>query len=108
MQPDWMARVVVGSVLANGNSPWRVVRRVSRKANGDLWGVYFAIRHCSWTGRCYTVVTASDLKVRGFRLMPVRAREFRSEIDIRIQRAINSNECRGHYSVTCCDVKGVA
>jgi hypothetical protein len=95
-----MKRVVVGSVLAEGSGAWRVVRAVSRYPNGDLYGVTFAIRHCSWTGRCYTVCHYSDLKQRGFRLLKVKPRRLRSEFDRKIATAIHGNEYRGNYTLT--------
>lgn len=104
-----MRKVVVGSVLAEGSGTWRVVRRAHRKPNGDLWGVTFTIRHCSWTGRCYTVLTATDLKTRGFRLVPVRPRHLRSGVDGKIRAAMAQGGCsRSEYLMTCCDVEGVA
>jgi hypothetical protein len=107
MQPRWMREVVKGSVLAEGSGTWRVVREAHRKPNGDLWGVTFAIRHCSWTGRCYTILTATDLKVRGFRLVRVAPRKLRSVIDRRIAASIRDHHARP-YPATCCDVEGVA
>jgi hypothetical protein len=105
-QPAWMARVVVGSVLASGDGPWRVVREVTRYNGGRLRSVTFAIRRCSWTHRCYTVVHYNDLIQRGFRLVPVKPRQLRSRIDRRIDVAIH--EPCTEKSMTCCDVEGVA
>ena len=108
-QPKWMARVVIGSVLREGSGALRVVRNLSRKADGRLAYVTFTIRHCSWTGRCYTVCTASDLRMRGFRMVSVAPRPLRTRMDRKIYRAITGNECRRDgYSVTCCQVEGVA
>lgn len=108
MQPEWMSRVVEGSVFKTPSGDLRVVRKVSRW-NSKLGCVTFAIRHCSWTGRAYTVVTASDLMTRGFRLLPVRVKALDGPLDVRLSTAINGNEDRRTgYSIRCCDVKGIA
>jgi hypothetical protein len=106
-QPSWMRDVQVGSVIAERNGPWRVVRHVTRSPNGTLWGVSLTIRHCSWTGRAYTVITASDLKTRGFRLLPVKPVKLKGEINERIARAI-TQPAREPFAITCCEVRGIA
>jgi hypothetical protein len=107
-QLPWMKRVVVGSVLQEASGAMRVVRNLTRGPAGDLKFVTFTIRHCSWTGRCYTVVTVSDLKTRGFRLVRVRPRALRTRLDAKVRQSILGNESPGHYTLTCCDVEGVA
>ena len=104
-QLSWMRDVVVGSVLA-GPSGWRVVREVSRYANGDLRSVTFAIKRCSWTHRCYTIYGYNDLRQLGYRMVRVRPRALRSRMDRKIRVAIHEPSDR--KSMTCCDVEGVA
>ena len=103
-QPRWMLRLKVGDVLVSARGTERVVRNVSRFKNGDLSCVTFAIRHCSWTGRCYTVLGYTDLNYCGYR--PAGAVvKLRTKLDRHIQRCIENNEDR---TLDCCDVKGVA
>lgn len=68
MVRDWRDDIKVGDVIKEGNGVLRVVRRASYHSENDgfLWGITLAIRSCSWTGRCYTVLTRSDLASRGF------------------------------------------
>ena|SRR5690348_1976563 len=107
MQPEWMARVCVGSVFKTPSGDLRLVRRVSRWS-GKLGSVTFAIRRCSWTGRAYTVVSASDLLTRGFKLMPVRVKSLNGPLDTRLRLAIDGNEVPSTgYSIRCCDVRGI-
>jgi hypothetical protein len=106
-QLPWMRDVVRGSVLAEGSGTWRVVRSVSRYVNGDLRAVTFTIRHCSWTGRCYTILGYSDLIQRGFHMVRVQPRALRSKFDRVIDRAIHQ-PCYEPYAARCCDVEGVA
>jgi hypothetical protein len=105
-----MRQLRVGDVIASPGGSWRVVRVVHRSPNGNLWGVTLTIKHCSWTGRCYTVLCANDLRQRGFYRVPVKRRRLRSAFDQKIRQAIERNEHpkHGRYSVTCCDVEGVA
>ena len=105
-QPDWMARVVVGSVFKTPSGDLRLVRKVSRRG-GKLGRVTFAIRHCSWTGRAYTIVNASDLIQRGFQLMPVRVKSLDGPLDVKLHDFIHGNYIRGNYPMKCCDARGL-
>lgn len=105
-QLPWMADVVVGSVLRSRSGAWRVVREVNRYRNGDLRSVTFAIKHCSWTHRCYTIYGYTDLRAMGYSMVPVKPRALRTRLDKRINRAIH--EPCTQKSMTCCDVEGVA
>lgn len=107
-QLPWMRDLVIGSVLAEGSGTWRVVRHLTRYSNGDLRSVDFTIRHCSWTGRCYTVVGYNDLIQRGFRMVRVKPRRLTSAMDRRIHEAIHEHAAKRPYAATCCDVEGVA
>lgn len=109
MQLPWMRDVVVGSVLKSGSGAWRVVREVHRYANGDLRSVTFTIRHCSWTGRCYTILGYTDLRILGYRMVPVRPVRLKGEFNQKIHAAIHQGGGpRSSYILRCCDVEGVA
>lgn len=106
-QPDWMLRLKVVDLLVKGNGKPRAVRSLYRYPNGDLAGITFAIRACSWTGRCYTAISYNDLKQTGY--VPyingntkVRMK-LNSDMDKKIAGCIRNGEDR---SLGCCDVKG--
>lgn len=69
-QPKWMLTLKVGEVIARPNGAWRIVRDLSRYANGELRSVCLVIRRCSWTRRCYTYLNANDLRTFGYRRVP--------------------------------------
>lgn len=104
IQLPWMRDVKVGDVLVNANGTYRVVREVSRYADGDLSSVTFVIRRCSWTHRPYTILGFTDLRMQGYR--PAHARsKLNGPLDPLIAKAIADDRDR---SLTCCMVKGVA
>lgn len=103
-QKPWMRTIRIGDVLEDCNGTQRVVRSVSRYKDGDLRSVTFTIRGCSWTGRCYTVLTFTDLNYRGFRPTGVR-RRMGSALDWKIHQEIRRN---GRPRMGCCDVRGIA
>jgi hypothetical protein len=107
-QPKWMARVRVGSVLRAGSGAMRVVRSVTRHADGRLCAVSFAIASCSWTRRCYTVVMSNDLRQRGFRMVRVKPRSLNTELDRKIAQSIAQPAWERPYVLRCCDVEGIA
>lgn len=104
-QPRWMRRLQVGHVL-NMRGQLRVVREVSRRPDGSLRCVLLAIRSCSWTGRPYTIYTASDLKTMGARLTRAKRRRLQSDADRRLlaTRRQNYSIAKG-YAMTCCEAK---
>lgn len=112
-QPEWMRALRVGDVLTRCGGSYRVVRRVSFKADGDLRSVTFAIRRRSWTRRPDTTYTASDLKTFCFRPVGARVR-LTSTLDRRFARYLDGHEVpadrpyRDRYSVTVADVRGIA
>lgn len=97
MYPTWMTEIRVGDVLVSGSGVERVVRARTAKT------VAFAIRRCSWTGRCYTIYTLNDLRTFGFRPTGRRLR-LRRKLDRAIARCIRHSD---RERLTCCDVKGV-
>ena len=110
MENDWISNIRVGDILAVGDS-YRVVRDVKHsksERHPPKTYVTFTIKRCSWTGRCYTVLTRSDLKTRGFRATGHSMR-LRRQIDAKIRKAIVGRELPkdGPYSMTCCDVEGI-
>lgn len=112
-QPEWMARLRIGDVLKSANGSYRVVREInrhpasSRVCAGWLRSVTFSIKHCSWTGKCYTVLTATDLKQRGF--APVGARvKLTKPIDTAVLACIRGNDGANGKSLRCCDVRDIA
>lgn len=104
-QPPWMARVKVGDVLKERSGRLRVVREVVWRRNGWLWGLTFTIAHCSWTGRCYTVIDWSALKSRGFRPTGKQIR-LTKPFDRKILAAIQQ-PAKERKILKCCDVEGV-
>ena len=102
----WMDHVQVGDILRAGRS-LRVVRAVGHYQDGPKKGllrsVTFTIRHCSWTGRCTTVLTYTDLFHRGFKPTGKRLK-LSSKIDQLIARDAGDKHER---NLACCDVKGV-
>ncbi len=107
---DWRDSLEVGDVITNGGS-WRIVRKVSRWSNHwsketRVRSITLAIRHCSWTHRCYTVVTRSDLKQRGFKKVAARVQLKSSGIDAKIKAAIHQDSWEPKL-LTCCDVEGL-
>jgi hypothetical protein len=102
--PAWFEHLRAGDVLRSRGGTLRVVRTVTRKKDGRLWGVSFVIMRCSWTKRPYTIYTFTDLKVFRFTYVGARVR-LDSELDRKILRAIRNN---GERSLSCCAVRGVA
>jgi hypothetical protein len=106
---SWFRTLQVGDVIAERRGVWRIVRAISRKANGDLYAVYLVIRRCSWTHRCYTVLNANDLRTRGFKRIRVKRRPLRTRLDRTIQRIVDGPLVeRRKQALDCCDVKGIA
>jgi hypothetical protein len=105
-QPPWMMRVRVGDVIRRFDGPFRIVREVTRYHNGELRSVTVVIRRCSWTGRCYTILNATDLRVLGYRPVRVKRRKLLSKMDRKIRRAID--EPCTQKSLTCCAVEGIS
>ena len=105
----WISRIKKGDVLRSKGGMLRIVRRVSHSdipSYGIRTSVYFAIQHCSWTGRPYTIYTGNDLVQMGYE--PIRGRfPPRTQFDRTLERdfeAKKSDDC----VLDCCSVKGVA
>lgn len=104
VQPPWMAVVAVGDVLRSGTGTLRVVRKVSRYLDGDLRSVTFAIRHGSWTGRPYTVMGYTDLRMLCYSRVGARV-TMNTELDRRLNAEIADHHRR---TMRPSDVRGVA
>lgn len=106
--PEWFKDVTIGSVLREPNGgPFRIVRYVTRRrCDGRLMFVGFAIRRSSWTGRCYTMYTASDIKSRGFTMVPHVRVKLDKLIDVRIAQAM-AQDCTEPYMVHAREVVGL-
>jgi hypothetical protein len=106
----------VGDVLLYGRlSKPRVVRAIKWHANtpqrgrskGDPQGVSvsFAIRRCSWTGRAWTTLSRTDLRLN-CRPAGRRAKVANSKLAVRLLREIHDPPPT-YFSLRCCDVIGV-
>lgn len=96
-----ISSLVVGALIESPGRTVRVVRAVHHYAGGRAFA-FCAIRHCSWTRRCYTLLDRPIL--REYRLLSNKPRALRGALDRRIGAAIHSRD-RG--AMTCCDVEGV-
>lgn len=109
MYQPWMNHISVGDVLKDANGTLRVVRSVAYRKQGRLagrlLGVAFAIKRCSWTGRCYTHVGFNDLAMRGFKPTGIR-RKLLGKIDRKIAHDLEYDN-RFKPQLTCCDIRGV-
>lgn len=106
LRPDWRETLKVGDVLRTPSKDFRVVRKVSRRKSGLIWGVTLAIRRCSWTHRAYTVLTRSDLRTMGYRKANVCVR-LTSKMDRALDRCILLRDGKNGQSLTCCDVRAM-
>jgi hypothetical protein len=104
MYRAWMDKVKVGSVLKYRGG-YRVVRSVSHHKDGRLRCVYFTIKHCSWTSRCYTVMNYSDLDYLGYSLTGMTYK-LNAPLDAKIKHELGAD--RKDKQLDCCDVRGIA
>ena len=95
----WWPDIRVGDVLKAPSGALRCVRYVSL---GYRNYVGLAIRHCSWTHRCYTLYTTNELHGIGYTLAGARF-ALRTKMDRRIARNITTRE----RDLKCCDVVGL-
>jgi len=110
----WIANIKKGDILVEGGTP-RIVRYVHHykipPGKGTRDGsirtyVAFTIRRCSWTTRCYTLLTTHDLKQRKFR--PTGKRKIlRSRMDREIELEIINGLPLEQVKLHCCDVEGI-
>lgn len=102
----WIKTLQVGDVLRAPSGVLRIVRSVQH--SGPSLGktsVCFLIRHCSWTGRCYTVLTGCDLATIGYVKTGARAK-----LNHGFDRAVEHDMGGIHWrdaKLTCCAVRGI-
>lgn len=101
MAYQWAKGLQVGDILRSPSGLLRVVRSVRFKGTGN-GSVTLVIQHCSWTRRCYTVQTFSDLRLSGYVRTGFRYK-FTKPWDAKIAHAIESSE----RTLSCCDVHGL-
>lgn len=108
MNLDWRDKIKEGDVLRSRGGDLRVVREATYwKKNGQeyLHCVTFAIRRCSWTTRCTTTYSRTDLKTMGYTTTKAKY-TFKSRMDKAIARDLLYRN-RFNQKLNCCDVEGV-
>ena len=100
----------VGDVYRARNGVLRIVRHVSVCQNDralvnerKTW-VYFTIRRCSWTRRCYTLYNLAELEYFGYSFTGKRVKGWTDKYQDQIDRVIQA----GTQELTCCQVEGIA
>lgn len=104
---DWRDALRPGDILRTPSGDLRVVRTVSKKASGFLWGCTFVIRRRSWTNRPYTVVTRCDLQQRGFKPTGHRYTFKAGTIDAEIYREIKLRKMQSERRIFADQVRGI-
>jgi hypothetical protein len=101
---SWIKNIQAGDVLKSGSGLLRVVRKVTHSKT--RCSVTFTIKHCSWTGRCYTTMSSSDLITFGYvstgKKYPLTA----TMVDREIAYCIANHDIKDQ-TLKCCDVEGV-
>lgn len=100
---------IVGEIWRSPNGLLRIARvvRLSNRRNPNKMRVYFTIRHCSWTHRCYTLYTVAELLYNGYVNTHKKWRWLPE--DIALNDIIERNhELDRKKALTCCDVEGIA
>ncbi len=105
----WPYRVEVGDVIKDRNGTCRVVRYVKQDSkSGFTVYVGLAIKRCSWTNRCYTIISCHDLAYRGFVPTGMRANLKLRQIDRQIAECLEIKNILPHRQLLCAnDVIGV-
>lgn len=98
-QAEWMLSLQVGDVISNGNSH-RVVRVVTRFADGELRCIQLAIRRCSWTHRPTTTINYTDLLKQGYTPVGVSVK-----LTSKVDRRILTEDKHGRAVMDCCEAK---
>lgn len=109
VRTKWIEGIKVGDMLRARSGKLRVVRSVSHsesKHYGTRTIVIFTIQHCSWTGRCYTVYTGSDLRSAGYRPTGVNV-SLRGKVDRMIGEEFGRRGSMAEAKLRCCDVIGI-
>ena len=105
---SWLDQLRIGDIVYEGGNPSRarVVREASFGKKGLLSSVTFSIRRRSWTGRCFTVVSRTDLKTRCFAPAGARVKKF-TLLDKMIAHDILYWD-KSKQRVSPADVRGIA
>jgi len=103
--PAWLDSIRPGDVLRFRTGTLRTVLDVSHRPNGTVHSVMFAIRHCSWTNRGYTIIDRAGLldRVDG----PTNARINLARQPIAQRLLEDARHPVPHTGITCCEVIGV-
>jgi hypothetical protein len=97
----------VGQIFRAPSGLLRVCRHVSPcEKNPKRTSVFFTIKHCSWTGRCYTVYSLQDLFNLGYVMTKKRVR-VRGKFAEKIVEEMTLKVARPP-KITCCDVEGIS
>ena len=97
--PPWIYKLKAGDVLKSPSGLMRVIRRVDTgKTKRKVW-VTFAIQHCSWTHKAYTVYNMGELLELGYRRTNAKV-SLRGRMDKMLAQDINN----GTRNLTCCDI----
>lgn len=102
-RPQWIKDLRVGDVVRTPSGLLRIVRAVHHGATRSSFT--FVIKRCSWTNRCYTVYTSTDLKTQGWQPTGKRMR-LRSHLDYEIEQ--NFGLSTRDTTLTCCNVEGIS
>jgi 2-keto-4-pentenoate hydratase len=98
-QAEWMLTLKTGDVISNGHAN-RVVRKITRFADGELKCVQLAIRKCSWTHRPTTTMNYTDILKQGYAPVGVTVK-LTSPADRRILK----EDPHGRAVMDCCEAK---
>jgi|SRR5579872_560803 len=93
----------VGQLIKSPAGLLRIARAVHIASDDPkkVW-VSFAIKHCSWTRRCYTVYSLDELLRTGYTV--TRKRVKFNKFDKRVNTVIHKSS----KEMTCCDVEGIS
>lgn len=97
----------VGDIWRAPSGLLRVVRaaHIHSRTNYRRMFIYFAIRRCSWTKRCYTLYSVGELIGLGY--VPT-GRRWRIKDDLEYLVAEECNASSDDKpTLTCCDVEGM-
>ena len=107
IKKDWRDRLTVGDVLWAQGGDLRAVRSVTYRKSGHLLALCLVIRRCSWTGACYTTISRSDLRTRGFKPSGAKI-DLGSKLDQQIAAEFGRHGGPdGTRKLTCCYVDQV-
>jgi hypothetical protein len=105
LDKHWILNIRKGDVLQSRSGDLRVVRNVKQSHTVSKVYVTFAIRHCSWTHRAYTIYTGCDLRTMKFRPTGHYI-DLRKKIDKQMEHDFQQND-RKNCILDCCAVKSV-